>query len=206
MTTITRIKRSLRGCRPKLSLGLDLFDDGYCLDLFGFLVALPFLDRFYHEPHEMMERWSVYYFERRIWFCWGRHSKSIRMPWDMEHIKNEVLRPDGSWIPCVGFYDEKKPDGRWIETYPYRYVLKSGVVQERLATVYVERREWRQLWLKWFPFFAKRRTSIEIRFSDEVGESTGSWKGGCIGCGWDLKPEESPEQALRRMEKERKFR
>ena len=41
-----RITRSLEGCRFKLSLGLLMFEDGFSLDLFGFLIALPFLDRY----------------------------------------------------------------------------------------------------------------------------------------------------------------
>ncbi len=39
-----------------------------------------------------------------------------------------------------------------------------------------------------------------------VGERTGSWKGGTIGCGNDLLPGETMEQSLRRMERDRTFR
>lgn len=46
---------------------------------------------------------------------------------------------------------------------------------------------------------------IDIEFSDEVGERTGSWKGGVLGCGFDMLPGERPVDALRRMELERKF-
>ena len=38
MTATYRIRRSLEGCHFKLSLGLCLFEGGYCLDLFGFLI------------------------------------------------------------------------------------------------------------------------------------------------------------------------
>jgi hypothetical protein len=44
-----------------------------------------------------------------------------------------------------------------------------------------------------------------IEFNDEVGERTGSWKGGTLGCGYNLLPNETPLECLRRMEKERKF-
>lgn len=47
--------------------------------------------------------------------------------------------------------------------------------------------------------------SIDVEFNAEVGERTGSWKGGCIGCGYQMNPNETPLQALRRMEAERKF-
>ena len=216
-----RIRRSLEGCRPKLSLGLDLFENGYCLDLFGFLIALPFLDRWVHEPEEMMESWGFCYFDRAIHLRWGAKTKFVRMPWDFEHLKCEVLKPDGTWCEYVGCYETgqpivnsngvvvfeggKEPDGRQVWVFPYRYQLKSGEVQERTATVYIERREWRQRWLWWCPLFAKKRQSISVEFDGEVGERTGSWKGGCIGCGYDMNRGETAEQTLRRMERERKF-
>ena len=52
-----------------------------------------------------------------------------------------------------------------------------------------------------------RRVSkyINIDFSDEVGERSGSWKGGRLGCSYNMQPGETPLQTLRRMEAERKF-
>lgn len=205
---IRRIKRSLRGCRPKLSLCLDLFEEEFCLDLFGFLIALPFLDRWHREPHEMMESWGIKYFERSVHLNWGRHCKIVYMPWDMVHIKCETLRPDGSWVKPVASYEVSEtnpPDGREYWTAPYHYMLDSGEVQHVTATVCVERREWRQKWLRWCPLFAKRCQYIEISFDGEVGERAGSWKGGCIGCSYDMKKGEEPLETLKRMQRERRF-
>jgi hypothetical protein len=195
----------LEGCTLKPSFGLDLFENGYSLDLFGFLIALPFLDRWRYEPHEIMERWSVYYHERSLWFCWGRHHKCFYMPWMLTHIKTEVRRPDGSWVKKAWSWEPGYPDGREELVFPYKYVLRNNVTQSRLATVHVERMEWRQRWLKWCSWFAKKRQSIDVRFNAEVGEREGSWKGGCIGCGYDMLPGETLEQTLRRMERERIF-
>lgn len=105
----------------------------------------------------------------------------IAMPWAWRHVKHEIL---------------SEP-----ETHPYRYVLRSGVAQDRVATIKVESRTW---WRPWIPF---RRVSkyINVEFSDEVGERTGSWKGGTIGCSYEMKRGESPQMTLRRMERERKF-
>ncbi len=58
---------------------------------------------------------------------------------------------------------------------------------------------------KWLPFLKRVVTSIDVTFNDEVGERSGSYNGGCIGCGYDLLTNETPEQCLRRMEMERKF-
>jgi hypothetical protein len=102
-------------------------------------------------------------------------------------------------------YEDKWLDIIWNETYPYTYTLKSGVVQHRKALLKVSEREWRWHWFKWLPLTKMVRKTIDITFDDEVGERTGSWKGGTLGCGYNMKPGELPEQTLRRMEKERKM-
>lgn len=206
MSTMRRIRRSLEGCRLKPSLRLCLFEEQFDLDIFGFLIALPFMDRWHRMPHECMESWGVYYHEKSVVFCWGDRHKTFYMPWMWDHCKTEVRRPDGSWVPYVASYDNKEPDGREILTFPYRYTLKSGEIQDATATVYVERRTWKWRWLPRLPWPRLVRQSIDIAFDMEIGERSGSWKGGCIGCGWDMRPGETPEQTLRRMESERTFR
>jgi hypothetical protein len=106
------------------------------------------------------------------------------------------------WVNPGGEYSEPYSDGRLVEKHQYIYVLNSGEIQDRIATCYIERRIWHR---KWFPFFEMVRISLNIDFNDEVGEETGSWKGGTVGCGWEVEPDETIEQALRRMEAIRKF-
>lgn len=119
---------------------------------------------------------------------------------------------DGHWI--------KDKDGNWIlmnrpvelwnfretsayfETHPYRYILGNGKTQEVTATCTVEKRKWHR---KWFPFLTVESYVIEVKFSDEVGEESGSWKGGVLGCSYESLPNETIEECLRRMERERKF-
>ena len=138
---------------------------------------------------------------------WWRKGIRVELnPFRWHHIRHQVLTADGLWQDFVGSWEhEKTPDSRKVEVFPYSYTLRSGEVQERSAAVYVERREWRPKCLRWLPLIRKIKTSIDVEFSDEVGERTGSWKGGTIGCGWELRRNETPEQALRRMEKERVF-
>lgn len=201
-----RVKMSLRGCRPKLSLSLCSFEDEYCLDLFGFLIALPFLDRFHSPPEEIMDKWGAYWYDMSCFvLCWGNKSKHIHMPWAWDHCVHEVLREDGTWCPYIGSWEEGGSDHRKVETAPYRYVLKSGQVQHRIATFHTDRRTWKWKWFKALPYPRLRRTCIDVGFDDEVGERTGSWKGGTIGCGYELRTGETPLACLRRMEAERKF-
>ena len=46
---------------------------------------------------------------------------------------------------------------------------------------------------------------IKVEFDGEVGKDKGSGKGGCIGCSYNILPNETPEDCIRRMEKERNF-
>jgi len=104
--------------------------------------------------------------------------------------------------------DEDFPDHRKMYTADYTYTRKSGEIQKRIATFYVEEREWRWKMFHRLPFrFGPKRVrrSISIQFDDEVGEGTGSWKGGTIGCSYSMKNGETPMACLRRMEVERKF-
>lgn len=202
--------------KPGFGCELCLFEEGYSLKLHAFrvlaFIRLPF--RAGREPHEMMESWGASYHPPELGglhLHWGRRYKILTPFWrQWEQSAHEVRRPDGMWTPFVGSWEErcerrpdgKEPDGRHLETYPYRYLLQSGEVQERTATIYVERRTRR---LKYLPFVRRVSHAISVEFSDEVGERSGSWKGGCVGCGYDLRPGETPRECLKRMERERKF-
>lgn len=192
----------LFGDRPHYSLNLHLF----WIQLF---VRLPFLERWAREPFEIMESWGFSYLQEAggLHLRWGRRYKIVTMPWrDWSHCTHEVLRPNGQWVPFVGSWEhDKAPDGRAIEVHPYHYLLRSGETQHRLATIHAERRTWRLRWLRWTSAFQKTRYTIDVTFNEEIGERTGSWKGGCTGCGYDLKPAETPLECLRRMEQERRF-
>ncbi len=147
-------------------------------------------------------QWSVYA-SKEFGFTlhWGLRCKSFDWPWAWHTLAYEMQMPDGSWRDV--FYRGSDP---YTEDHPYTYVLRSGEVQNRTATVSKRRhvltyRAFTRLgWPRWI------KESIDVEFSDEVGERSGSWKGGTIGCGYDLRPGETMEQCLRRMERERTFR
>jgi hypothetical protein len=74
-----------------------------------------------------------------------------------------------------------------------------------MAWYYVEEMEWRWKWFTGLRWPRKVRKYISVEFDHEVGEGTGSWKGGTLGCSYVMKPEETPLECLRRMERERVF-
>lgn len=153
------------------------------------------------------QHWGFSASDDALHLYWNEASRIVWLPWlNKVHQRHEVRLPDGSWVPFVGSWEQgKQPDGREEFSFPYRYTLKNGQTQERTAKVFVDRRAWRPRWFTWTPLFEKSRQSIDVEFSDEVGERTGSWKGGCIGCGYEMLPGETAEQTLRRMERERVF-
>lgn len=157
------------------------------------------------------------------WFGGGEHPKIMHWPWDWQHDRTSYLMSDGTWKhewkrrglkpkpnSALGsshayYHHESDPD-LFRETHAYHYMLDNGQVQHVEATITVREMEWRMRKAMWFPWIRMVRRSIDVRFSDEVGERAGSWKGGTVGCGYDLRRFETPRQCLMRMQRERRFR
>jgi len=158
--------------------------------------------------------------ESRSDWPWWKKVHSWYFPWSYDWYSTEILDHERPYLAqtvwmektgdrrrkdCFKSWDDAEPFKKSVsETYNYKYVLKNGEVQLRRATVYADRMTWRMRWWPLLPF-VKVRTSINVKFDAEVGEGTGSWKGGCTGCGYDLRLGETPLECLRRMEQERKF-
>lgn len=169
----------------------------------------------------------IYIFDQ----CWGDGSNSkqkwyqryytINFPWQYDWFSTEVLEHKAN-LPGLQktLFIERQGEKRSnafeamresepikksaTEIYDYVYALKGGKIQIRKASVYVSRMTWIMRGYPVLPF-KKIRTSINISFDGEVGERSGSWKGGCVGCGYEMKVGETPLETLRRMERERKF-
>lgn len=179
---------------------------------------------------DLMERWGFCWRWGREWGSgdtieleWNTRRLRLTMPWQWVFHRHSTLAPDGrSWmhelagfnvrhgevpieLPVTKNFWSYRDLPRWNREFPYRYALRSGEIQERTATVGIEEMEWRMRWLCWLPWPRLKRRTIDITFSDEVGERSGSWKGGCIACGYEFRRNETAEECLRRMERERKF-
>lgn len=146
-------------------------------------------------------------YTNELWLMWGWKRKHISLPWALNWYRTSLLLRNGNWATkrrggFKHFYGDDLP---YQETFPYKYTLKSGEVQEVSATIKVEEREWRRNWLMFLPLFNLEKKTIEVKFDDEIGEETGSWKGGVTGCSYEMLPFETPKETLKRMEKERKF-
>lgn len=196
-------RRFLELARPNLSFGLYLFEESVSLCFLGSFLRIGRPWRAVANG-EILESWGIKLFERSLHLSWGAKTKVINLPWDWgSNYRHDVLDASGKLVPVRSWRDEDVLAHK--TTHPYRYVLKDGTVQDRTAEIHVEEREWRWRWLQWSPWPRILKRSICVTFSGEVGERTGSWKGGCTGCSYEMKPGETPLETLRRMERERTF-
>lgn len=199
-------------------------------------IRLPVLDKAICGGTNSIEspRYGFTTFGASVHLNWGHRVKIVDPFWQRRYLFREFLAHDGHWLPHDDQARTWAP-GEGVEPHkielPYHYLLSCGEVQHVTATVTRERSwtvwKWfgesthpralghvarpRRAWLSdWLRQMQKRlnRPSdyIEVAFSDEVGERAGSWKGGCVGCSYEMKPGETPRHTLQRMQAERRFR
>ena len=180
--------------------------------LLGFYLSINISNKLSDTYKNNDKSWGFYYYVDTHDFVIrnGQKSKLIPMPWALTWVRTSMLKKNGEWEHEIkgdrkNFYDQKWNDILFKETHPYKYVLESGKVQNRLAIIKVKEMEWRRVGWKWSKMGRLVKKSIEIEFDSEVGERCGSWKGGVVGCGYDMLKNETPLDTLRRMERERKF-
>lgn len=180
----------------------DMGDRMICLKLWRWSAYIPI--GIVPHPWPAMDgpEWSAFAsMEFGFTFHWGMRRKSFYWPWDLHTLSYEQQMPDGTWADV--FDRDAKA---YLEVHPYTCVLESGEVQARKATVSKRRHVLCRRAFKSIRWPRRIKESIDVEFDDEVGERSGSWKGGAIGCSYDLHPRETMLEALRRMEKERVFR
>ena len=141
---------------------------------------------------------------------WGTKTKVLWYPWNWEFYKRWELVAGGSYAEGRSFWVEV-PRGMnhgqiaTKHTADYTYTRRNLEQQKVTATFYVESMEHRLRCAPWLPWPRRVGKSISIDFSKEVGEGVDSWKGGTLGCGYELRDDESALECLRRMERERRF-
>lgn len=186
---------ALRGLKAEIEFPSDWHEhrQGWvrlCFGLFTLAFTFPWKWVVPDEGQCSGPRYGFAFFGDKLWLYFGKDTGrsrdprryiAISMPWEWRHREHEVL---------------SEP-----HAYPYTYTLRSGEVQHRTATIKAERRLWARPWLP----AEREERYIDVEFSGEVGERSGTWKGGTIGCGFDMLPGETPLDALRRMEATRKF-
>lgn len=156
--------------------------------------------------------YGIYYHTDAIWFNWNKITKLIPMPWQLQFVRRSLLLADRqTWEHELKgekgkeFWKDEWLTRAYVMETGYIYILKSGKKQHVNATCTIREMEWRPYWFMWTGLFKKVNKTIEVEFSGEVGESAGSWKGGCIACSYSMLPGEAAIDTLIRMENDRKF-
>lgn len=85
------------------------------------------------------------------------------------------------------------------KTMPYTDSYDGTVVN---ITYWKVLRVWHR---KWLPFITDQREYVMFDFDKEVGKEKGSWKGGVLGSSYLIKPGETAEECIKRMEREYQF-
>ncbi len=191
--------------RPRIKIGIIFFH---------LTLILPFRNKWKEDCSP--PKWGVAIHNDTFWIykgitgsnCGSDRWWAKALPFALKLVRTSMLKKDGCWEHSTPdnnkeFYLDKWNDILWSEVYPFKYVLKSGETQYRQAAVKVKKMEWRRI--KWLPILNKIKTTIDVEFNEEVGEEAGSWKGGCVGCSYELLPNEDTFSCLKRLEKEQKF-
>jgi len=158
-------------------------------------------------------QYGIYFYMNQFGINIGTKTKLYDLPWAKTWIRTSALKKDEkTWVHETekdrnkDFWDKDKwKDILYSETYPYLYTTNNNKDQHCLATIRVEEREWRWKWFTWLKWTKSTYKVIDVDFSTDIGERKNSWKGGTTGCSYEMKPNETPFQTLKRMEKERKF-
>lgn len=181
------------------------------------MMAIPRLSVYLKAPMLLRQRpstedWNASFgfsaTKESLQFHWRTACKVFFWPWEWKFVQNEIMDVNRRVILVdragdrMSFDVVQAAEAQASSSYPYTYTMRDGTVQHRTALVHVSRTTMKR---KCFPFYKKRTTYIDVEFNDEVGERTGSWKGGCVGCSYTLHRDETPLQCLRRMESERVF-
>src|SRR5688572_24820497 len=139
--------------RPEINIALGFF---------SLTIKLPFKTKWTDEC--VPPKWGIGIHSNIIWIYRGGKGNmgggnkwwTFTLPWQPTWVRTSVLRKDGKWeheLPGKrkDFYKDEWKDVIWKEQHPYRYILKSGTIQDRIATIGVSEREWRWHWFKWLP-------------------------------------------------------
>jgi hypothetical protein len=180
---------NVRRCKNERKTGVSIHSEAIWVHLFDKVMESNSSDPWYGKSH-----------------CWN-------FPWQLDWRSTEILQHKAKEVAEMEnpVWIEAKKDRHKSWSLGFPKALQARQDAEIKASedydytyVHVVRMIWKARWWPLIPRM-KSRTSIDIRFDQEVGERTGSWKGGCTGCGWDMLQCETPLEALRRMERERKF-
>ena len=174
--------------------------------LFGYgtlFISLPYNTGLYLAEYAF---YGILYINDTIAIYYGLDKvKYIKMPWALIYIKtSKLLKDELSWIDenQIGTNDKDKI---YSNNYPFTYTLKSGEVQNVIATIRINKIERRYLIFKWTKLFAIENRVMHYCFSEFVGQHNCSYVKGIIGGNIEMLENETVLECLDRMKTEKIF-
>jgi len=162
--------------------------------------------------------WGFYWYEHTLVICKGKTQKHIDMPYTRKCYRSSILLKDGkTWeheltsegnkLQNKDFWDsEKWKDKRWSNNFSFIYKSKKfGKVASGVAHVTIDEIEFRIRSCMWATINRRIYKKLWVEFDTELGDESGSWKGGVVGSGIEMKKGEKPSEAFQRMMSERRW-
>jgi hypothetical protein len=178
-------------------LGRNWYWD-YAKRTYGFSYSEGFLQVFLgRQTHDSSteQRWSKFL----PWTQW-RHVRCGLYGLNGEHYWTQSSGSVAKLDHHLRQFDEQRAAEEACPSLTFAFTDYDG--EALTARTIIKESEWRfgTGSFKWLSLFrrAKIRRSLDIRFSGETGRRKGSWKGGTIGHGIEMRPGELHEAAFRR--------
>ena len=137
-----------------------------------------------------------------------RHQSFLTHAWFTYPVSDQQAR---GYKPMRGPYanfSDTQSDVQIFQWFEFKDPWSSKIVTARVhKEVWVWYRGPKNIhWLtKWIPGCKFTRRTMEIQFEEEVGKRAGSWKGGCVMVGYDMKPNETLSDCWYRMVNDKAF-
>lgn len=150
---------------------------------------------------EMAISWGASIHEGDLVLDWGaRRARFTLNPFRWHGYRSESLISDGSWNDTPRWRPEAAALDWYTEEHPYAIAslpsTKMAIETWRAtATCYVERTTRTRRFL---PFWRRVEHWVYFDLSDEIGETTGSWKGGTVGFSEEMLPGDSVQDVVQR--------
>jgi hypothetical protein len=151
--------------------------------------------------------WGFNYHNDTIWiyiggggnFEGGKKWKTFEMPWALNWYRTSILLNDETWEHEFKGSRKDFHRSQWDEK---KWCMRANYLDDDDTLVgskiTMSEREWRRKGLMFTTLFSKVKRTIDVNFDEEVGPGKGSWKGGTIGTGYEIKPGENISDCLKR--------
>lgn len=146
------------------------------------------------------------YYGIQTWDSSTTRSNVYFMPWtEMRHVRSTFYDVDGLIfkeikhdidVPFDPYYEMKKE----TPTVTFEFTDYDGEVIQAKTLMHEREYKYGRHNFKWISWFRKSNIwrTLDIEFSKETGSEKGSWKGGTLGHGIDMKEGELHESAFKR--------